>query len=1025
VPYTICIDQSTMHNIYFIGQADKPHWFGWGQTKGELMIESHGIPRFGSDYNKARDALVKYTDLGFYERVLVRDKKIHNFLKKQPGIKKVGTESFEITGCNLTLDIVKDMVEKNFFSTTPATRKTLKLRPHQRDFIAKAQADYLEFLLFAKCRAGKCVMVLSHIVYRGHKLSLVVSRFKSPVQSWAEDPNKYDLFENVRIIRLDEPNWTEDLNYWLNQDVQIVLWSTVQGLQRKINKVKSFTDVDLLVFDECHIGDNAKQFVKIRDSLSDTPCLKISGTAYDQVWCYPKENRYSYSYWDEQYAVMHHGYEAPKMNVITIDVDVPGYQDIFGDDPDALKNLFLTENRKFVNESLVVDFIHKYFGNQRHIRDKDQRLLNNSRHIYMCLPSKDACHAFAELITSYSPLVVTSDTKNTSDDINKHVKENEKTICLTFGANVLGVTQKEWDTVINCREGMDLKFWTQFAFRGGSGDNDWKMIDFSPRRALRAITESFVLAREENPKLLEHELVEFVNIIEWEEGFTTLSQDKINDVLSVHAGEDAPKSFSNLAVSVLESDLADYDFDKINVSTLAKPVASFRDVNDNACNQRSALKVIKVGDEEKKEKVISNKEKLREIYRSIPLILSHEINSGNQVDSIEQVLSCSSYAPVSQDSDGVLKQLIDDKVINPNSIANKISLWNPVIKKSLDSNFTKTIDAFSFSKSTQQPIDLSLLKTILSHKVNNLLIVGDPSGVHSSYAVKELGIHPSKITVWEDHPTHVFLIKSISSEINIVPNLEDASMNGKSFDYCLGNPPYSDRENKKYSNKKLWKIFLFESMKRAKTTTFVLPASVLSASDHFEQIRPYISYININAAKYFRGVGSKFCVITVENTVQDKCSVETANEKFDIVLKDIPLLPNVITEDNIDYVKKTLTGGREWKVSCDYHSAYKDKWESADGKIEVLHTTNQSFYTNKDVALNNEIRVAISKSGEPKFKVVHKKGLSESMIYTTGFNDIEEAQDYCDYCNSPKIQKAITLTKFSGWNTKELIKHIP
>ena len=51
--YTICIDQSTMHNIYFIGQADKPHWFGWGQTKGELMIE-HGIPRFGSDYNKAR-----------------------------------------------------------------------------------------------------------------------------------------------------------------------------------------------------------------------------------------------------------------------------------------------------------------------------------------------------------------------------------------------------------------------------------------------------------------------------------------------------------------------------------------------------------------------------------------------------------------------------------------------------------------------------------------------------------------------------------------------------------------------------------------------------------------------------------------------------------------------------------------------------------------------------------------------------------------------------------------------------------
>ena len=156
-------------NIYFIGQKDIPNWFGWGETQGKLMIDTHGIPRVGSDYNKARDALVKYTDLGFYEGVDVRDKKIHKFLITIPGIKKVGTESFEITGCGLTLDIVKDMVEKKFFSNTPAKKKSLTLHPHQKEFIAKAQAKYLEFLLFAKCRAGKSVSVLYHVVKRGDK----------------------------------------------------------------------------------------------------------------------------------------------------------------------------------------------------------------------------------------------------------------------------------------------------------------------------------------------------------------------------------------------------------------------------------------------------------------------------------------------------------------------------------------------------------------------------------------------------------------------------------------------------------------------------------------------------------------------------------------------------------------------------------------------------------------------------------------------------------------------------------------
>ena len=54
-------------NIYFIGQHDKPQWFGVGETQGQLMIQTHGIPRAGADYNKARDAGVKYKELGWWQ----------------------------------------------------------------------------------------------------------------------------------------------------------------------------------------------------------------------------------------------------------------------------------------------------------------------------------------------------------------------------------------------------------------------------------------------------------------------------------------------------------------------------------------------------------------------------------------------------------------------------------------------------------------------------------------------------------------------------------------------------------------------------------------------------------------------------------------------------------------------------------------------------------------------------------------------------------------------------------------------
>lgn len=1022
-------------NIYNIGQEDKPRWFGWGQTKGPLMIKTHGIPRTGSDYNKARDAGVKYTELGFYENVDLTDHKIKQFVLKIPGIKQVGTEAYEcMEDYPINPEMVKDMVEKKFF--IESVKEDLNLRPHQEKFVEKILSNWkqwTEFLLFAKCRGGKSIMTLSTIVDASVKETLIVSRFNSPKQSWFDDCNKFGKFKNIRVVKLNGDNWVNDYKRWADDpDIHIIFWSTVQGLcasrNSRLNKLKRFTSIELIVFDECHIGEDADQFKKVRKKFVNAKCLKVSGTAYDQVWKYPKEHRFVYSYWDEQY---YYPGKYPRMNVYTPKFDVPGYREIFGNDPDAFTNIFLVNDDKtaFLYPHLVRNFWNKYFTTlgQRHLREHE-RIITNRSHIIASLPSVAACKLSVPLLTEYAALDVTGISGENSDSIEKFVKENTNTICLTVEANVLGVTCEKWDCVVHLWKGSDKKRWVQLTFRGGSGEHDWDVVDFAPRRALKCLQDTLILAKVENPELLDYEMTDFTNIFEWDDKFNQLSQDNVFDILAVDVKEDVQGSFKNLSKSIPDNRLNKENLDSIDLTSDKKPQSTT--VNDNDTNDKSAKKIVKGFGDKKitlKEKN-KNRKKLEQVLTSIPLVLAHSTKSGKLIRTTDELFTSEFYKPITQDTESVVYNLLRTRDMSVKDITTIIHQNNPIIDKSVRNDFTKTLDSFRITKATQQVIPLDLLRKLLPKVEEDeyVLIVGDPSGSCCSYAIEHLGISPSKIWVWEDHPTHKYLIKSISSQINILDNFEDYTMD-KSKTHCIGNPPYSDRINKEFSNKKLHKTFLLKAMEKAKTTSFVVPASQISPSEHFDTIRPYLSYILTDVKKYFPGVGSTFVVITVEDTIQDKCLVETANGSIELPLKDMSLLPKDITLENIEYVNNTLTGGREWEVKCDYHasSATRHKWEDPNGKIEVLHTNNKSYYTNKNVPINNEIRVAVTMSGSPEFKVIYNKGLTQSQVFTTGFANLVEAQEYCDYCNSEKIQKALLLTKFSGWNTKELLKNIP
>ena len=115
-----------------------------------------------------------------------------------------------------------------------------------------------------------------------------------------------------------------------------------------------------------------------------------------------------------------------------------------------------------------------------------------------------------------------------AEEINKHIAENPNGSCIiTRTANELGLTASKIDTIINCAEGSSIEFWTQFAFRGGSGEHNWKVIDFCPQRCLEALREIYTVACENSPQIGENKFNDYVAISEWSNGFTQLSDERV------------------------------------------------------------------------------------------------------------------------------------------------------------------------------------------------------------------------------------------------------------------------------------------------------------------------------------------------------------------------------------------------------------------------------------------------------------------------------------------------------------------
>jgi hypothetical protein len=911
-----------------------------------------------SDYGKAKQALTQldseYVRVSWWEGVSTRDDRddhhddiIHVWLKTLPGMKGIGRETFEFDPNLYTLEIISQMIYEKFFSGKEEEYRVFKPRPYQNKFLdtinrAWNQKKYLEFLLFAKCRAGKSAMVLKHIVDSNYKLSIVCSRQKSPEGSWKKDSKEF--FPTIKYISVKDPSWEVQLEYWMRRDVNIVLWGTVQSIIKRLDKI---SNVDFVAFDEAHIGGTADQFVKVKNALNARTCY-ISGTAHKLCWMFPEEDqKFVYTYFDEQLDVQRGVFEGtdkrPKMNVAFAKYQTAAYQQLFGDDPDAMKNIFTMRGNKFLHETLVREFIYNYFGPQREIRIGG-RLLEGTYHM-MALPSVKACHAFQKLVNCYYPaLVVTSDTKNDQDDINRFLDEHSKALIITQSANVLGVTAKKIDTVINCRGGESIEFWTQFAFRGGSGDHDWWVIDFDAQRCLRAIHTAFQLACDNNPSLSQYSVVDFTNIHEWNDGFQMLSKEMLEDALAA----DVEGSISTITSIVESLDLSKINDFNLNLKTDLTTVMKETQLNDNGANNKSC--VIRETERVKKSDDLDTlkKQTIKALLESIPLTMFYIIRNGQNVYSINDVIGSEIYPSVTGDHEGILDEVIRK---NPHSIellTRRIGIVSNSIQKSMRDSVSNTINELSVSSQTQQSIPVELFDTMMDDckDLSQTYMFGDPSGSHTARLL-ERGVDSQNLTVWESCDSHCNRVKYIDNRVNVV----DSHPNMK-FTTILANPPYDD-PTAKARNNKLWPKIIkqhLELLAPGGDLCEVTPASVLGITGEFKKFLQLFStvynlkLIDYTADDYFTEKVSICRWHLVNEPYQGKTTVITKEGTFEWDLRDgVPAFGDDVLKKSI---LLKIANSNHPRIPLKMGQAIAKEDHIPDGKYEIYHSSKKVKRTN-------------------------------------------------------------------------------
>lgn len=461
----------------------------------------------------------------------------------------------------------------------------VSLYPNQEDAVNKTMKAFKHsnsMLWDAKMRFGKTITALELIkrlskkpdVYGEIKKVIITTHRPEVIEQWFEDFRKvfyekdstWKFGSKVKGFGLP----TEELVKYDN----IICFASLQDLRgAKLvgggfakNQELYDTKWDLLIIDEAHEGTLTERGENVFNELIDkskehkTKVLRLSGTPFNLIDQYDKEEIYSWSYVDEQEAKQNWNYflnplnpyaKMPKMYVYTYDLGAilnnPHYLDDkmfnFGEffrvwtgkkDEDIVDDGTYVSVSKdkigsFVHEKDVINFLNLLSkedeGNNYPFSTKEYQ--NYFKHTLWMLPGVKEAAALEKLLYNH-PVFGNGNfkvinvagagneieenneesirkTKRALEKVKEAISKNERTITLTCQRLTTGVTVPEWtavfmlygSSVVSAQRYMQTIFRVQSpANIDGQIKENCFVFEFAPDRALKVLAKAAHLSHQ-------------------------------------------------------------------------------------------------------------------------------------------------------------------------------------------------------------------------------------------------------------------------------------------------------------------------------------------------------------------------------------------------------------------------------------------------------------------------------------------------------------------------------------------------
>ena len=377
-----------------------------------------------------------------------------------------------------------------------------------------------EFLWNAKPRFGKTLTTYDLIRSMGLKKVLVVTNRPSIANAWAEDFMKFvswrdefcfvsetDSLKNTKGV-MSRQDYIAVLNKLGGENAPgMIAFESLQGLkgskyfgEGKYDKLKWMSDIefDLLVVDEAHEGVDTLRTEQVFRYIKRKYTLYLSGTPFKALadGHFNSEQIFNWAYSDEQAAKDNweqepfNPYEPlPRMEMYTYQMSNMIYDEIQRGMPDLdddstvdyafdLNEFFAaTPQHKFVHEEDVKKFLHA-LTTQKKYPFSTEELRDDLAHTVWILNRKNSVYALKNLLAKdpifkdYKVIAAVGEGVNDEgesekayDQVTRAIEENDKTITLSVGQLLVGVTIPRWSGVLMLANISSPALYMQAAFR--------------------------------------------------------------------------------------------------------------------------------------------------------------------------------------------------------------------------------------------------------------------------------------------------------------------------------------------------------------------------------------------------------------------------------------------------------------------------------------------------------------------------------------------------------------------------------